>query len=298
MAEDESPKVLCFGEVLWDSLPRGLFPGGAPMNVAYHLRQLGLRPLLVTAVGRDLLGEELVSRLEVWGLDTRGVTVHPDRRTGLNRVEIVDGNPRFRIATDVAWDEIGLPDAMMEEAPQCAALVFGTLAQRSAHNRRQLATLLDTSPKALKVLDVNLRPPFDDAEIAWALARRADLVKVNEQELMSLLGESFLPAGLADAVRRFAERAGVERVCVTAGSRGAGLLHRGRWSWRSVRPVAVRDSVGAGDAFLAGLLFGLLRGDDAPETTLRRASRLARFAVTQDGATPAYNLDSEGNVVA
>ena len=109
---------------------------------------------------------------------------------------------------------------------------------------------------------------------------------------------SLTPSALGSAARRFAKRAGVGQVCLTAGALGAGLLLDGRWIWRATRPAPVRDSVGAGDAFLAAILFGRLRGDESPERTLRRACRLARFVVTQDGATPAYRLDSEGNIVS
>lgn len=298
MSEGEAPKILCFGEVLWDSLPRGLFPGGAPLNVAYHLRKLGLDPLLVTAVGRDRLGEELLRRLHFWALDARGVVEDPERSTGLSRVTLVDGSPEFEIAADAAWDRIKLSPTVVELAAGCAAIVFGSLAQRSPNNRARLATLLELCPAALRVFDVNLRAPFDDSGLVWELSRHADLVKINDHELEALLGEPSLPGEYGEAVRRFADRAGVRQVCLTAGSRGAGLLLDGRWTWRAARPVPVRDSVGAGDAFLAALLFGRLRGDELPERTLRRAGRLARFLVTQDGATPAYRLDSEGNVVA
>lgn len=298
MSEGQAPQILCFGEVLWDALPRGLFPGGAPLNVAYHLRKFGMRPLLVTAVGRDRLGDELLRRLESWGIDTRGVVVDADRGTGLSRVALLEGNPEFEIAPDVAWDRIELSPAVLAEAASSAAVVFGSLAQRSAHNRSRLAALLERCPAGLKVFDVNLRPPFDGADVVWDLARQADLVKLNQRELEILLGRPSTVTGLPDAARRFSELAGVRYVCVTAGSRGAGLLTEGRWFWQPTREIPVRDSVGAGDAFLAALLFGQLRGDESPERILRRAGRLAKFIVTQDGATPAYRLDTEGNVLS
>lgn len=297
MSEGGVPQILCFGEVLWDSLPRGLFPGGAPLNVAYHLRKFGLHPLVVSAVGRDRLGEELLQRLEAWGIDTRGVSVDPDRSTGSSRVTLVSGSPEFEVATDVAWDRIELATAVVQSAAASAAIVFGTLAQRFPHNRAQLASLLRLCPAAIKVFDVNLRPPFDASELVWDLARRADLVKLNDHELEVLLGYPSTPSEFGDAVRQFADRAEVRQVCLTAGAMGAGLLLDGQWTWRAARPVPVRDSVGAGDAFLAALLFGRLRGNEPPQRTLRRACRLSRFIVTQDGATPEYRLDSEGNVV-
>lgn len=296
MSEPPPKKVLCFGEILWDSLPRGLFPGGAPMNVAYHLKQLGAHPIPVTAVGRDQLGDKLRRRLEMWGVDASGVYVRPTKPTGLARVTVIDGSPRFEIVEDVAWDWIEVSAELLDRASQSAAVVFGSLAQRSAPNRQQLTALLDHCPTALKVFDVNLRPPYDSAELVWALARRADLIKLNDHELVSLLKESAPTADLAEAARRFSKRTGVGKVCLTAGANGAGLLLDGDWFWEAAKPVPVRDTVGAGDAFLAALLSGLLRGNHPPDEILRRASRLAEFVTTQDGATPAYQVDADGKV--
>lgn len=298
MSEGAAKPIICFGEILWDSLPRGLFPGGAPMNVAYHLKQLGAQPIPVTAVGCDQLGQELLHRLNTWEVDTSGVPVRPTKPTGLARVTVIDGSPRFEIVEDVAWDWIELQPAVMERMHHSAAVVFGSLAQRSEYNRQSLADLLDHCPTALKVFDVNLRPPYDSAERVWALAQRADLIKLNDHELISLLNESAPPTDLAEAVRRFSKRAGVGKVCLTAGANGAGLLLDNEWFWESARPVPVRDSVGAGDSFLAALLFGLLQGINPPAEILRRACRLAEFVVTQDGATPAYQLDDSGSVRA
>lgn len=296
MSEGQSKPVICFGEILWDSLPRGLFPGGAPMNVACHLKQLGAHPIPVTAVGRDQLGEELLRRLKAWGVDDSGVSVNPTKPTGLARVAVVAGSPRFEIVEDVAWDWIEVPAELLERIHDSAAVVFGSLAQRCEPNRQQLCTLLDHCPTALRVFDVNLRPPYDSAERIWALAQRADLIKLNDHELGSLLHEPVTPADLAGTVRRFAQRAGVAKVCLTAGATGAGLLLDGEWFWEPAKPVPVRDSVGAGDSFLAALLFGLLQGNQPAAEILRRACRLAEFVVTQDGATPAYSVDASGNV--
>jgi fructokinase len=298
MKDEDAGPVLCFGEILWDSLPRGLFPGGAPLNVAYHLRRLGMEPLLVSAVGQDRLGDELRRRLEFWEISTVGLVELDDLATGVSRVALVGDSPSFEIPGEAAWDRIDLTEEVRLRAGASPALVFGTLAQRSESNMRQLVALLELCPRALKVCDLNLRAPFDDVDRAWSLARRANLVKLNDQELARMLGEELEPPDFANAVRRFAGEAGVQRVCLTAGALGAGLHFDGTWYWRSIRPVPVRDTVGAGDAFLAALIFGLLRAADSPEGLLRRACRLARFVATRDGGTPDYRADSEGNVVS
>ena len=160
MTENRAPAVvLCFGEMLWDSLPRGLFPGGAPMNVAYHLHQLGLRAAPVSAVGRDVLGDELLRRVTAWGLDTDLIRVRDDKPTGLVRVRTEKGGPAYDIVENVAWDWIELPAHPPEFVSQARALIFGTLAQRAEHNRKQFARLCELCGQALKVFDVNLRPP-------------------------------------------------------------------------------------------------------------------------------------------
>ena len=297
MNEAPTRPIICFGEILWDSLPRGLFPGGAPMNVAYHLKRLGAEPLPITSVGNDQLGRELMSRLQSWGVNTSGISIHPKKPTGLARVSFENGSPQFKIVEDVAWDWLEISRDSLAQAFLCDALVFGTLAMRAKNNYRQLSNLLAVCPTALGILDVNLRPPYSSAEQVWQLAQNSHLIKLNDHELGQLLHEPVDANNLADAVRRFATRARVSKVCLTAGANGAGLLIDGEWHWEPAQPVTVSDTVGAGDAFLAALLFGLLQKSHSPAEILRRACRLAEFVVTQDGATPNYAVDLHGNVV-
>jgi fructokinase len=238
-----------------------------------------------------------VRRLKAWSVDASGVSEQATKPTGLARVTIVAGNPRFEIVEDVAWDWIALSAEVLAHTSQCAAVVFGSLAQRSETNRHHLTTLLELCPTALKVFDVNLRPPYDSAERVWELAQRADLIKLNDQELAQLLNERVPPGDSERAVRHFAKRARVTKVCLTTGAAGAGLLLNNEWDWEAGRPVPVRDTVGAGDAFLAALLAGLMQAEHPPTEILRRACRLAEFVVTQDGATPAYNVDGQGKVM-
>lgn len=299
MTESRGP-VLCFGEILWDSLPRGLFPGGAPFNVAWHLRRLGERVLPVTAVGRDVLGDELLRRLRAAGIDTSLVGVVPDRPTGLVRVDLESGAPGYEILPDAAWDRIEEPPHGSAAVPGAAALVFGSLAQRSAHNRRLLADLRKRASRALQVFDVNFRPPFDDLCVVRELAAGAGVLKLNHEELARFEGRA-ADAGeeaCADAARSLAARTGCPRICVTAGAAGAGLLSEGGWTWVAAEPVRVRDPVGAGDAFLAVLVHGLLSASWPPRELLARAHRLAGFVATRDGATPDYDVGPVDGVIA
>ncbi len=293
-AGDDS--ILCFGEILWDSLPAGLFPGGAPVNVAYHLGRLGLRPLPMTAVGRDFLGEELLRRMRRWDMDTACVTTN-DRPTGAVLVELnAAGIPQFNILEQVAWDAIELNAAAREAARQARAIIYGTLAQRCAPNRERVLELFDLAPQALRVFDVNLRPPADDPEVIQLLAARAQVIKLNHDELHRLTGGRFHAEDCEPAAREFSQSTGCGTICVTAGPRGAGLLMDGAWHWADARPVQVRDTVGSGDSFLASLTRSLLSGDVAPQRMLEQACRLAEFVATQDGAMPPYSVGDAGEI--
>ncbi len=288
-----NPAVVCFGEILWDVLPRGIFLGGAPLNVAYHLSRQGVTPRMVSAVGRDFLGDEAVRRIEGWGIDTAGIARLKARPTGIVRATLDRaGVPRFHIVRDVAWDRIG---SGAPGARPPAAVVFGTLALRETPNRRALDARLATCPRATRVLDLNLRAPFDTAAaVRWALAR-TDFLKLNEDELARLAGaRSHGPATLERNARRVAKKYGLVRLCVTAGARGAGLLWDGGWHWAAARRVVVRDTIGAGDAFLATLLVDLFVRGATPSRALARACRFGEFVAAQDGATPPYRCDVRG----
>lgn len=286
------PRVLCFGEILWDFLPAGLFPGGAPFNVAYHLKQHGADARPISAVGRDLLGEELLRRLNHWRMDTGLIACHDGLPTGYVRATLGEsGDARYEITVNVSWDRIPVNDTVIQAAPAAQALVFGSLAQRSLFNRAALNDLLDALPDtAWRVFDVNLRPPHDDLALVSSLATRATLLKLNSDEAARLCGEPVGPPGREEAhARALAGTTGCPLLCVTAGERGAGLLREGKWLWEPARPVEVVDTVGAGDSFLASLLTHLLAGRLSDAECLARACRTGEWVATQRGATPAYN---------
>lgn len=285
--------VLCFGEILWDFLPEGLFAGGAPFNVAYHLHQLGCPARIVSAVGDDLLGSELIRRLEGWGIATDLVGRRRDVPTGYVRATLdARGDAHYEITRDVAWDRIEATDALRAACGQARAAVFGSLAQRSAGNRAALRALLQDLPEdALRVFDVNLRPPHDDPDLVRELARLATVLKLNHGEAARLAGDRTHAEGREEShARTLARSSGARWVCVTAGARGAGLLHDDVWHWEPGRAVEVVDTVGAGDAFLASLVSDLATSGDpvAPAEVLRRACRLGEWVATQRGATPPY----------
>ncbi|MDC3015348.1 carbohydrate kinase [Luminiphilus sp.] len=290
MPESRSTNVICFGEALWDVLPTMRSVGGAPLNVAYHLKKLGVSAWPMSGVGNDPLGEELKSQIEEWGLPSDLICSVADRETGRSLITVLEGEPNFEVLKDVAWDYIDVPEDWPIECQPADALVFGSLSQRSARNRAVLDAMFLAMPTAFKVLDVNLRDAYDDYEQIWALARAADLVKLNDKELQILLQRTATRGNAEVCARTFQRQAGCETVCVTMGAQGAGLLRCNEWYWVDGVPVEVRDTVGAGDSFLAGLIYGLLITQEDATATMRRSAALASFVASSDGATPDYDI--------
>jgi len=285
------PSLLCFGEILWDFLPAGLFPGGAPFNVAYHLHRQGADVTVVSAVGCDVLGAELRRRLTGWGLDTGGITAVADRPTGTVRATVsTRGEATYEIVADVAWDRISLPPDILARARSARGLIYGSLAQREEPNRRVLRALLTALPAdAWRVFDVNLRAPFDHPALVRELATGATLLKLNAAEAARLAAGTAETPGREEAdARALAAGTGCPLVCITAGDRGAGLLQENRWHWEPARKVEVADTVGSGDAFLATLVLHLLRDPNSPASALAHACRTGEWVATRHGATPEY----------
>jgi fructokinase len=275
--------VLCIGEALWDCLPSGLFLGGAPLNVAFHLNQLGRSVSVVSAVGDDFLGDELRRRLRSWAIDDHLLTVN-QQPTGVVQVTLSNGQPSYDIVEPAAWDMIADSPALRTAVATSPAIVYGSLAARGTDNRELLTTLL-TDTTALRLCDLNLRAPYDDHQRAWHLASLADVVKLNDGELRDLLDDPDI--SLEDGAHRLHERCGCSRVCITAGADGAGLLDTTGWHWADAPTVTVADTVGAGDSFTAALVDGLLH-HHAPTTILAQAVKLAAVVASSHGATPAH----------
>lgn len=276
--------ILCIGEVLWDALPAGLFPGGAPFNVACHLKMLGEEVAFASRIGEDELGRQILRRMQQKGLASTWVQVDEEQPTGIVNVTLTQrDNPSYEIVQPAAWDFIALVDGLAELAGTARAVVFGSLAQRHAVSRATIEILRRRS--ALAVFDVNLRPPFIDRGVIEASLQDADLVKLNEKELQQLAEWFGFAPDLQDAAAQLAEAFACDSVCVTRGARGAGMWRAGRWLEHPGFSVPVRDAVGAGDAFLAALLSGLL-AEKPLDKVLAFANATGAFVATKDGAVP------------
>ena len=292
-ASDSQPLVVCFGEILWDFLPDALYPGGAPFNVAYHLSRHGCSVHFVSAVGTDVLGEELRRRLLAWGIDISGIRRQPHRPTGYVRAQLgAESAPAYDIARNIAWDGIEPGGRSISATRKADAFVFGSLCQRTSANQQSLDQLLTELPEtALRVFDVNLRPPHIDRTQLRRLARKASMIKLNSAEAAYLAGhdDDEKPGHEERNARALFALNGCRSIVVTSGAHGAGWLLDGVWHWETAKPVKVADTVGAGDAFLATLLAGLLLTPGAaPAKLLAAACRRGEWVARQRGATPAY----------
>lgn len=269
------------GELLWDLLPTGRRLGGAPANFAFHATRLGCRGAVASRVGSDPLGREALQALDALGVDRSGVQTDPGRPTGTVAVTLdPEGRPAYVIHEGAAWDALERTPALAALARRADAVCFGSLASRTPGARAALEAILDAA-RGLRIFDVNLRPPFVDPGTLRAFLGRTDVLKLNEDELpevAALCGCAPDPAVLREAL-------GLRAVALTLGARGSVLCTPGARYQEPGLPVAVADTVGAGDAFAAALAAGLVQDLDPPRI-LQRATRLSAFVCTQAGATP------------
>jgi fructokinase len=290
-----------FGEILWDCLPSGRHAGGAPFNVTCHLVQLGASASLISAVGQDALGDEILELARQKGVSVQFVSrarVGLPTGTVLASVDAM-GNATYELVQPVAWDEITFSEEALEAVGKARAFIFGSLATRSPYNLAQLERLLAVKGP-LKFFDVNLRPPFADPKRIVELAARADILKLNHDEVGQIA--SWLRTGeatqnppsntssIAEACAIFSEATGVPRICVTMAAAGAALWDRGSLVWAPAPKVVVKDTVGAGDSFMAALMLGLTRGTDS-QKVLETACRLGAIVASHDGATPVLSQE-------
>jgi len=278
------PLVVGLGEVLWDVFPDARLLGGAPANVAYHASVLGNEGLVASRVGNDELGEALVAELRVKGLNPEYVQQDPTHATGTVQVTFANGDPRYEIVRDVAWDFLASTPDWDRLASACSAACFSTLAQRSETSRETIEGFLaGMGPDALRVLDVNLRPPFVSETVLKSSIDRANVVKYNHQEglfLKRLFWKDDLEAWLTDEL-------GIRVVCVTKGADGCQLFTSDKRVSIASSSVDTSqgDPVGAGDGFSAALIDGLLKGLPL-DLVARRANQYAGHVASKKGAMP------------
>ena len=281
------------GELLWDLLPSGPHLGGAPANFACIAQLLGARGVVASRVGDDQLGHNARAELQGCGVDVSFIQTDTEHPTGSASATLAsDGSAEFGIAQDVAWDYLEWTPELAKLAGQADAICFGTLAQRSPGSRETIRRALGCSrPECLRILDVNLRPPFPSPEILENSLRLANVLKLNNEELAFVMRACKLPSALeADAGRMLQRHYGFQAVCITRGARGSVIAFRDKTVVHPGVAVEVIDTVGAGDAFTAALAMQLIAGS-APERVSEAANQVGAWVASQAGAMPFPNDD-------
>jgi fructokinase len=287
MDQADKREIICIGEILWDSLPSGLFLGGAPLNVSLHLHNLQQETSIVSRVGDDRLGTEALRRIKNKGISTGLIQVDEKLETGFVAVELdEERNPQYQIEEPAAWDYIQAADFLYDRLENAWGFIFGSLAQRNKITRHTVEGLF--AAKCRKIFDINLRPPFVDRRTIESSLNAADILKMNEDELHQLAAWFDLPGSMENAVRILSQKFSCPIIAVTRGENGAVLLYRNEWLSHPGYKINVADTVGAGDAFTAALLVGIKSLENAQDI-LAFANAAGAYAASKNGAIPDYD---------
>lgn len=289
----ENNLVIGMGEALWDVLPEGKKIGGAPANFAYHVSQFGLPSCVVSAVGDDALGKEIVGNFTSKGLNQLIAEVpYP---TGTVQVEIDQaGVPQYEIKENVAWDNIPYTAHLESLAQRTKAVCFGSLAQRNVVSRNTINRFLDAMPQnedTLVVFDVNLRQGFYNRDILCNSMKRCNILKINDEELVTVSRMFGYPGiDLQDKCWILLGKYNLKMLILTCGINGSYVFTPGNVSFQPTPRVEVADTVGAGDSFTAAFISSLLKGKSVTEAH-SLAVRTSAFVCTAKGAMPILPSD-------
>ncbi len=281
----KKPVVIGIGEILWDILPSGKRLGGAPANFAYDAAALGARSCIVSAVGGDPAGREILEHVRRAGIDPEYIAVDPEHPTGTVSVQVdCRGIPSFTIHEGAAWDNIVFNERSGDLAAAADAVCFGTLAQRSETSRKSIFRFIESVPAdCLRIYDVNLRQRYYSSEIIRESLRQCDVLKLNEQELVVVAEILSIGGSESEILQRITRDYGLKLAALTLGEKGSRLASPGEDSFMEALKVQVVDTIGAGDAFTAALTMGLLQR--LPLRVIHEnATRLAGFVCTHHGA--------------
>lgn len=280
--------VVGMGEALWDVLPKGKKIGGAPANFAYHVSQFGLPSCVVSAIGNDALGKEIIENFTSKGLNQLIAEVpYP---TGTVQVEIDQtGIPLYDIKENVAWDNIPYTEHLDALAKRTKAVCFGSLAQRNVVSRETINHFLDTMPKdddSLIVFDVNLRQGFYNKKILCKSMQNCNILKINDEELITVSRMFGYPSiDLQDKCWILLGKYNLKMLILTCGINGSYVFTPGNVSFQPTPKVEVADTVGAGDSFTAAFIASILKGKSVTEAH-SIAVKTSAYVCTQKGAMP------------
>jgi len=288
MMQKNNFKAVCFGEVLWDVFPSHKKIGGAPLNVALRMNSLGLATTIISRIGKDEDGDDIVSFLKDQKVSSDSIQVGEDYKTGVVNVMINEkGNASYDIMYPSSWDKIALTNEMIEKVSESDVFIFGSLICRDEVSRSTLFALLDKAK--YKVMDANLRAPYYTTEVLIELMSKADFIKLNDEELKKISIELKSPYNSFEQNMKFiAEKTNTKQICVTKGEFGAVLYYNDKFYYNSGYFIKVVDTVGAGDSFLATLIVRLLKGK-SPQKSLNYACAVGALVAGQEGANPKFS---------
>jgi fructokinase len=286
---NQKPEVVCFGEVLWDVLPTGALPGGAPMNVAYHLQKLGVTTAMISRIGRDDRGEQLKKVLQQNQVSLEYIQTDDLHETGVVNATFRPNNEvLYDIVFPVAWDYIEWMPSLQTLVEESTFFVYGSLCARDETSRKTLFKLREAASK--RVVDINLRPPHFNAELLDDLLQNADIVKLNDHELDFITQSHHSKSVIEDKIRFLQDKFSIPIVIVTRGGSGAILCNEGELYKHGGFKVTVCDTVGSGDAFLAAFIYKSLQGVP-PYEQLQYANAVGAFIASNQGACPEYGQE-------
>lgn len=286
----ENPYVVCFGEVLWDIFPQGTRAGGAPFNAAYNISKMGTDVKMLSRIGNDELGEKLTHQINTWGLTTDYIQVDKEHPTSTVIAKIDEENEAtYDIVNHVAWDYIDFLPEHEELISNAEAFVFGSLSARNPKSRETLLKLLKFAK--LKIFDVNFRPPFIDLELIKELLFQADIVKMNKAEMRQIMQFFSEEYKSEDESAAFIQNHfNIKEIVLTKGSKGARYFVGDQNYGFSAVPIEIADTVGSGDAFLAGFISKRVQLK-SPEEIMKEAISLGAFITSKSGACPDYEYE-------
>lgn len=283
------PIIIGLGEVLWDMLPGGKQLGGAPANVAFHASQLGGDAFVLSAVGNDVLGLEIIDTLERRGIHY--LLSQTKQPTGTVDVILKQGIPEYTIVENVAWDNIQFTDEVKILSQQAAAVCFGSLAQRSQQSRETIQKVLEELPvNAVKLFDINIRQHFYTNEIISSSLHACNVLKINDEELDLLTDLLMLPSNEMAKLDVLLGKYKIQLIALTKGEKGSLLYNGNELSQLDIQQVHVADTIGAGDSFSATLIMGLIKGESI-RMIHKQANSISAFVCTQHGATPTLPVE-------
>lgn len=282
--------VLGLGELLWDIFADSRKPGGAPANVAFQLNQLGMNGIIVSRVGRDALGREILNLLQSRNVQTNFIQQDTEHPTGTVTVELdTSGTPSYVIHQNTAWDFLDWTPELENLLPTLSAVCFGTLAMRNEKSRKTIQKILDSVPKTcVKVYDVNLRQDFYSPELLETSLKKSNVAKMNHEELEVLRPILGLDktASTTECALALCHKYELKKVCITRAAEGCLLVtSTGEIADVPGRVVKIADTVGSGDSFSAALIYATLRGGTL-QTQAEFANEVGTLVATRSGGMP------------